>query len=318
DRYYGLGVSFGDVDNDGDLDIYVANDATPNLLFVNQGDGTFEEMGLESGLAFNADGTEQASMGVDLADYDNDGLPDVYITHFSDDYSTLYHNEGNLLFKDVTGQSLIMRPEVRFVSWGTAFIDFDLDGWKDIFHANGHVFPYLIGAGQVESFHQPQTLYLNQRNGTFKDFSQSSGPGLEVSKSSRGVAFGDYDNDGDMDMLIANLNDTPTLVRNDLRSKNHWAMFKTVGRTCNREGIGARISVTSGGLTQHWEVKRAKAIYSGSDPRAHFGLGTAKKIEQVVVRWPDGRTQSFENLSADQHYVIDQEAGLRKQSFGVK
>ncbi len=129
------------------------------------------------------------------------------------------------------------------------------------------------------------------------------------------MAFGDYDNDGDIDMLIANLNDPPTLLRNDLRSENHWVMFKTVGRTCNREGIGTRISVTCGGLTQNWEVKRAKAIYSGSDPRAHFGLGTARTIERVVVRWPDGRTQSFENLPADMHYVIDQDAGLRKQRF---
>ncbi len=174
DRYYGLGVSFGDLDNDGDLDIYVANDATPNLLFVNRGDGTFDEMGLESGLAFSADGTEQASMGVDVADFDNDGLLDVYIAHFADDYSTLYHNEGGLLFKDVTGQALIMRPEIRLVSWGTAFIDFDHDGWKDIFHANGHVYPYLIKAGLAQTFYQSQTLYLNQKDGTFKDFSRSA------------------------------------------------------------------------------------------------------------------------------------------------
>jgi hypothetical protein len=315
DRYYGLGVSFGDVDNDGDLDIYVANDATPNLLFVNRGDGTFDEMGLESGLAFSADGIEQASMGVDVADYDNDGLADVYITHFSDDYSTLYHNEGELLFKDVTGQALIMRPEVRFVSWGTAFIDFDHDGWKDIFHANGHVYPYLLGAGLTQKFYQPQSFYLNQKDGTFKDLSRSAGPGLEVEKSSRGVAFGDYDNDGDIDMLIANLNDPPSLIRNDLSGAHHWVMFKTVGRTCNREGIGTRISVTSGGLTQTWEIKRAKALYSASDPRAHFGFGNAKTIERVEVRWPDGKKQRFENVSADIHYVIDQEKGLRKEEF---
>jgi enediyne biosynthesis protein E4 len=311
DHLFGLGVIWSDVDNDGDLDLFVGNDATPNLFFVNKGDGTFEEYGFLSGLAVSGDGQEQADMGVDAADYDNDGLIDFYMTHFSMEYNALFRNQGDLMFEDVTAQSGIENPQLT-VSWGTRFIDLNLDGWKDIFHANGHVYPYLLTTRLNETWGQPKTLYLNQKNGTFRNVTAASGADLLKEMVSRGVAFGDYDNDGDIDILCATLNGTPQLLRNDRRDSNHWVMFKTVGRKSNRDGIGARITVTTGDLRQIWEIKRTVGIYSSSDPRAHFGVGKASRIDSVQVLWPSGKQQEFKDVAADSHYVIDEDQGLRK------
>jgi enediyne biosynthesis protein E4 len=314
DSLFSLGVIWADVDNDGDLDLFVGNDATPNLFFVNNGDGTFEEYGFLSGLAVSADGQEQADMGVDAADYDNDGLLDFYMTHFSMEYNSLFRNQGDLMFEDITAQSGIENPQLT-VSWGTRFVDLNLDGWKDIFHANGHVYPYLVTTKLNETWGQPKTLYLNQQNGTFRNVTAASGADLMKETVSRGVAFGDYDNDGDIDMVCATLNGPPQLLRNDRRDSNHWVMFRTVGRKSNRDGIGARITVTTGTLTQIWEIKRTVGIYSSSDPRAHFGLGKASRIDSVKILWPSGKQQEFKDVVADAHYVIDEDEGLRK---GVK
>ncbi len=312
DKYFGLGVVFADVDNDSDMDIYVADDATPNLLFVNNGNGTFEEQGFLSGLAVSGDGREQASMGVDVADYDNDGLLDAYCTHFAADYSTLYHNDGNLAFTDVTAQARIQTPEWPLVGWGTRFVDLNHDGWKDIFHSNGHVYPYLIKSKTREVYYQPKTLYLNRGDGTFLDASTMAGPALQKPTVSRGVAFADFDNDGDIDCAVATLNGSPQLLRNDVPAGNHWVMFRTVGVKSNRDGIGARITITTGKLKQVWEIKRTVGIYSASDPRAHFGLGPSATIDSVSVRWPSGKVQEFKDVAADAHYVLHEEEGLRK------
>lgn len=314
-RYYSLGVVWADLNNDGHLDLLVANDATPNLLFVNRGDGTFEEMGFLSGLAVNADGLEQAGMGVDAADYTNDGLLDVFMTHFALEYSTLYQNKGGLLFEDVTAQARIVEPEWLLVSWGARFVDFDHDGWKDIIHSNGHVYPYLITAGLSETYGQPKSLYLNNRDGTFSDVSRDVGPDVQVPRVGRGVAFGDYNNDGAIDFVVANMNGSPALFRSDQRNGNHWVMFRTVGRKSNRDGIGARIEVTTGDLRQVWEVKRTLGIYSVSDSRAHFGLGESAVIDRVTVRWPRGIVQEFTDVTADRHYIVDEEAGLSREEF---
>jgi len=311
DKLFGLGVLWADFDNDKDFDLLVGNDATPNLLFVNKGDGTFEESGFLSGLAVSADGQEQANMGIDAADYDNDGLLDVYSTHFSMEYNTLYHNQGNLMFEDVTSRSGILNPQLT-VSWGTRFVDLNLDGWKDLFHANGHVYPYLIGRNLNETWGQAKTLYLNQKNSTFKDVTADSGQDLLRPLPSRGVAFGDYDNDGDIDILCATLNGAPQLLRNDRRDHNHWLMFRTVGRKSNRDGIGARITVQTGELRQIWEIKRTVGIYSSSDPRAHFGLAQAAKADSVKIWWPSGKEQEFKDVPADTHYIIDEDEGLKK------
>jgi len=314
ERYFGLGVVTADVDGDGDLDIYVGNDATPNYLFVNRGDGHFDERGFPSGTAVSGDGNEQASMGVDAADYDNDGRIDLYATHFASDYSTLYHNLGGLLFEDVTARARIREPEWPLVKWGTRVVDLDLDGWKDIVHANGHVYPHLrasAGPGvPKETYEQPAlTLYLNNRDGTFRDVSSEAGPDATKRVIGRGAAFADLDNDGDLDVVVACLDSKPLVLRND-GARGHWLMFRTVGRKSNRDGIGTRVTVRAGTLSQAWEVKRTAGIYSASDPRAHFGLGEATKADLVRVEWPSGKVDEWKDVPADRHYRVDEAEGL--------
>jgi len=309
----GLGVVWADVDNDADLDLYVANDAQPNLLFVNRGDGTFQEKALATGVALSGDAREQAGMGVDIADYDNDGRMDIFVTHFAGDYSTLYHQEGNLLWEDATIPARLRKSYRLLVGWGTRFADFNHDGWKDIYHSNGHVYPFLNGREFPEPYLQSGTFFLNQQDGGFLDVSLRAGPGIKAGKSSRGVAFADFDNDGDIDFVVSNMNDSPQLFRNDRLDSNHWIMFKTVGTRSNRDGIGARITVITGKLEQIWEIKRSVGIYSASDPRAHFGLGSFEKAEQVKVRWPSGKVQDFKNLAANYHYVIVEDQGVQRE-----
>jgi enediyne biosynthesis protein E4 len=311
DKLYGLGVVWSDLDNDGDLDIFVANDDGPNLLFVNRGDGTFEEQGFISGLAVSIDGRNQGGMGIDAADYDNDGLIDAFVTNFSNDYSTLYRNDGDLMFTDITGETELYTAEWLLVSWGMRFADFNHDGWKDIFHVNGHVTPFLMVEKLEETYFQPPSFYLNER-GVFRDVRRYAGPDMQIGKCSRGAAFADFDNDGDIDVAVANLNGSPQLLRNDRRDQNHWIMFRTVGSTSNRDGIGARITVTTPELTQIWEIKRGVSIYSASDPRAHFGLGKAAKASIVKIRWPSGKVQEFRDVPANIHYILDEDKGLSK------
>ena len=317
-RGSGLGVIWADVDNDQDLDLYVANDAEPNFLYLNRGDGTFEEKGLITGLALSGDGRGQASMGVDVADYDNDGRLDAFATHFAADYSTLYHNEGNLLWEDATLKAQLHKTYGLLVGWGTRFADFNNDGWKDIYHSNGHVYTFLKKGGFREAYAQPGTFFLNQKNGTFLDASSKAGAGIQAPRSSRGIAFADFDNDGDIDFLVSNMNDTPQLFRNDGISSNHWVMFKTTGTKSNRDGIGARITAVTGELKQIWEIKRTVGIYSASDPRAHFGLGRNDRVDLLKIHWPNGKDQEFKNVGADTHYLLDEEKGLLKEAFSRK
>lgn len=308
--YFSLGVIWSDIDEDGDLDLFVANDSTPNELYLNRGEGTFEDASLRSGLAANADGRFQAGMGVDFADYNNDGLLDLYITHFANDYSTLYQNQGGLRFLDVTMEARLAQPEWLWVSWGTRFVDLNQDGWKDLVHANGHVYPFLQTAGWAEVYGQPLSVYLNERDGTFRDISRDTGPDAQAMTVSRGVAFGDYDNDGDIDFVVANLNDRPQVFRNDRRDSNHWVMFRLKGTRSNREGIGARVEVESGGLRQVSEVRSGLSIYSACDSRVHFGLGSSTQLGKVTVRWPSGHVDHFSGLVADRHYLVTEGEGI--------
>ncbi len=312
-RYYSLGVVWADLDGDGDQDLYLANDSTPNQLYVNQGNGAFEEMGLLSGLATSAAGDFQGGMGVDAADYDNDGRLDVFVTNFAHDYSTLYRNRGGLMFEDVTQQAGLIQPEWLLVGWGTGFYDLDHDGWKDIFHSNGHVYPFILDAEWSETYFQPSSIYINQRDGTFRDVRKLAGGDLRKELLGRGMAFADIDNDGDMDFLIGNLNGAPRLYRHQGAAPNHWVMFRARGVRSNRDGIGARITVVTGKLRQVWEIKRTVGIYSASDPRAHFGLGKAGRIDRVEVRWPSGVVQEFKDVAADRHYLIDEAKGLANE-----
>jgi hypothetical protein len=309
-RYFGLGVVAADLDDDRDLDLVVGNDATPNYLFVNRGDGRFDERGFESGLAVSGDGNEQASMGVDTADYDNDGRLDVYVTHFANDASTLYRSLGKLLFDDQTRKARIQAPEWPLVSWGTRLVDLDHDGWKDIVHTNGHVYPHLRTPVGQETYEQPAlTIYRNDRDGSFTDVTAEAGPDAMQPALGRGAAFGDLDNDGDIDVVVARLDGRPIVLRND-GAFGRWLMLRLVGRRSNRDAIGARVTVRVGALSQVWEIKRTVGIYSCSDPRAHFGLGGAGKADLVRIEWPGGKVAEFHDVPADRHYLVDEEGGL--------
>jgi hypothetical protein len=252
---------------------------------------------------------------VDAADYDNDGRPDVYATHFSNDYSTLYRNTGGLQFDDVTQRARIR--DTAWVSWGTRFVDLDHDGWKDLVKVNGHVYPHLRHAAGGERYEQPAlTVYLNNHDGSFRDGTADAGTDASRPSVGRGAAFADFDNDGDVDVLVACLDSTPLLLRNDQAAPGrHWLMLRTVGRRSNRDGIGARVSVRTGALEQTWEVKRSVGIFSASDPRAHFGLGAAARVDLLRVAWPSGKLDELRDVPADAHYLLDEEKGLSPEPF---
>lgn len=314
---YGFAVLFGDYDNDGDLDIYIANDSVPNYLYRNNGDGTFTEVGLEAGVAYSEDGREQAGMGAVFGDYDNDGDLDLFVTNFSDDNNTLYRNDGDGFFTDVTFQSGLGAPSLPFVSWGTEFLDYDNDGWKDLFVATGHVYPQVDQYNFGMTYEERNQLYHNNHDGTFTEVTEVAGPGMQIKKVSRGATFGDYDNDGDIDVLVLNMGDRPTLLRNEGGNRNHWIKFRTVGTRSNRDGIGARIWVTAGGLTQMREVYMGSSFLCGNDIRVHFGLGKADKADLVRIRWPSGLVEEFRDLKADRLYILKEGEGIyRVVKFG--
>src|SRR5579883_2288074 len=283
---YGLGVLVCDFDNDGWPDIYVANDSTSSTLYRNNQDGTFTDIAIESGIAFSADGKSQAGMGVDAADYDCDGLFDVVKTNFAGDTTSLYRNQGNLMFEDQAFQAGLGR-NTRFLGWGAGFIDYDNDGWPDIFLCNGHVYPEVRESGTQSGYRQSKIVYRNLRNGRFEDVSQSLGPGITEHAPARGAAFGDFDNDGDIDVLVNCVNDVPQLLRCDSTLKNNWIKVKLIGVHSNRSAIGARVRCRAGGHTQMQEVRSGGSYLSQSDMRLHFGLGDAKECA-LEIRWPGG------------------------------
>lgn len=296
-----------DYDNDGWPEIYVACDSTPNLLYHNEGNGTFTDIGLISGSAVNEDGQEQAGMGVSAADYDLDGLIDLVKTNFVDDTPTLYRNNGDGTFTDVTHPSRL-GVNTRFLGWGVAFFDFDHDGWKDIVMVNGHVYPEVDAHFTNSPYKQERELFWNLRDGTFLDVSGRAGPGMLDRRASRGAAVGDLDNDGSLEIVINNMNDTPSLLKNSGEKRN-WIQIRTVGRQSNRDGIGARVTVIAGGLKQIDEVRSGGSYLSQNDLRLHFGIGDAAKVERVEILWPSGRKEGFENLKANQIVVLEEGRG---------
>jgi hypothetical protein len=304
---YGMTVVAADFDEDGWPDIYVASDSTPSLLFMNQHDGTFQEEGIARGVALSNDGAEQAGMGVAIGDYDTDGHLDIFKTHFINDTDVLYHNDGKGSFDDRT-LAAKLGTETRFASWGTGICDLDNDGWPDIFFVTGSVYPETDKFLPQNPYKSPRILFRNLGNGTFEEI-ENAGPGISTPHSSRGCAFGDFDNDGDIDILIFNMNEAPSLLRNDVKGRHHWLKVKIIGTKSNRSGIGARVSVRYGGRTQVQEVLSQSSFYSCSDSRLHFGLGEATAAD-VTIRWPSGTTEKYAAIKCDQLITIREGHGV--------
>ena len=308
DGHYAFSVSTLDFDDDGWPDIYVACDSTPSILYRNNHDGTFTDVAVTAGAAFNEDGREQAGMGSTIGDYNGDGRLDIFKTNFSDDTSTLYRNNGDGTFDDVT-TAAGLGLYTKYLGWGTMFLDFDNDGWPDLLLVNGHVYPEVDKNNLGSNYEEPRILYHNLGNGTFADISAGAGPGINARASSRGLAIGDLWNDGRISAVITNMNAVPSLLVNQVRSANHWIAIRTVGTKSNRDGIGARISVTAGARTLVDEVRSGSSYNSSSDMRVHFGLGSATKVNSVQIRWPSGLQEHFDNLPADSIQTLKEGSG---------
>jgi len=304
---YGMTVVTADLDEDGWPDIYIACDSTPSLLFMNQHDGTFKEEGIARGVALNNDGGEEAGMGVGVGDYDLDGHLDLFKTHFAEDTDVLYHNDGTGNFDDETLQAKL-GVETRFASWGAGIVDLDNDGFPDIFFVTGSVYPGVEKQLPQNPNKSPRILFRNLGNGTFEEIS-NAGPGVTTPHSGRGCAFGDFDNDGDVDILILNMNEPPSLLRNDLKGTHHWLKVKLVGTKTNRSAIGARVLAKYSGKVQAQEVLSQSSYYSCNDSRLHFGLGQATSVD-LAIRWPSGATEKYLNVKCDQLVTIREGQGI--------
>jgi hypothetical protein len=309
DSYYGLGVLWLDYDLDGCEDLYVANDSSPSLLYHGDCKGGFTEVGVQAGVAYSADGREQAGMGIDSADYDHDGWPDIAKANFSDDTNNLYHNDHDGEFTDLAGPADFGQVSIPFLGFGIKFLDFDNDGWKDIFVANGHVNPQVDGHSFGVTYAERPLLFRNLKNGKFAEMGKSAGVALARRYVARGAATADFFNDGREELLVSVLDGSPLLLRNETAKRGHWLRIKTVGTHSNRDGLGARVEVKAGGLTQSEEVRANSSFESASDPRLHFGLGAAMQVDSIVIHWPSGKVDTLGPQSADQELVI-QEGGV--------
>jgi hypothetical protein len=310
DKYYGLGVSWGDYDNDGWPDLFVADDATPNHLYHNNHDGTFTDDGMVAGIAMNGEGQTLGSMGVAWGDYDHSGRLSMFVTEFADQPNTLYRNNGARGFEDVAMQSHLGQPSLPYLGWGTKFFDMDNDGWLDLFVVCGHVYPQMDTVQGSASYAEPMLLHRNLRNGAFEEVSKAAGLADRPLQSRRGVAFGDIANSGNIDMVVLNVGAPPSLFMNMNNSPNHRVMFKLVGTKSNRAAIGARLTIRAEGVTQFDEVHSGASYLSQNDLRLHFGLGSATKMESVEVRWPSGKVEILKDVAADRIYTIVEGKGI--------
>jgi hypothetical protein len=307
-RGYSLTAVAADFDNDGWPDLYVAADSTPALLYHNRHDGTFSEEALERGVALNEDGQEQAGMGIAVGDYNLNGLLDIFKTHFAEDTPTLYQNTPKGNFTDVTIRAGL-GVETRFICWGTGFADFDNDGYPDIFVATGSVYPEVEKRYPDQPHRTPRLLFRNLGDGKFEELIDQAGPAVGAPHASRGVAFGDFDNDGDVDILIMNQNEPPSLLRNDVTGDGHWLKVKLEGVKSNRSAIGARVTAHYGGKRQAQEVLAQSSYLSVSDRRLHFGLGAAESAD-LEIRWPNGNLESIAKVAANRLVVVKEGAGI--------
>jgi enediyne biosynthesis protein E4 len=308
--YYGLGVTWADFNDSARPDIYVANDSTPNFLYKNEGKGKFSEIGLESGTAVSSDGSEQGSMGVAIGDYNHTGRQSIYVTNFADEYNILYRNEGGYDFRDVAFEAGVGLASLPWVKWGDAFVDLDNDGWLDLISVNGQVYPQVDSLPSGARYRQPKNLFMNQRNGTFCDAAAQAGPALQIPRVSRGLAVADLDNDGNVDVVIGDLDGKPMILRNEGIPGTHWVSFELAGTKSNRLAIGARLKITAAGMTQTAQVQSGGSYLSNHDFRVHFGLGSATKVDSVEILWPSGTVDKLNNLQADKFYSVLEGSGI--------
>jgi enediyne biosynthesis protein E4 len=308
--YYGLGVVWADVNGTGRPDLYIANDSTPKFLYRNLGNGKFEEIGYESGTALSNNGSEQASMGIAVGDYNHTGRPSFYVTNFEGENDDLYRNDGDWNFSEVSFPSGLALASLPWVKWGTAFVDLDNDGWLDLITVAGHVYPQMDTVPSDPGYRQPKLLSLNQADGTFCDASEQAGPALQEKRVSRGLAVADLFNDGNVDIVINDLDGSPMILRNHGIPRRHWVSFELAGNKSNRLALNARVKVVAGGMTQTDEVHSGGSYLSQNDLRLHFGLGSATKIDSVEIRWPSGTVDRIGPLAADQFYSVLEGQGI--------
>ncbi len=312
--YYGFGVAFADVNDDGKLDLVVANDSVPNYLFLNRGDGTFEDASYPSGFALKDDGREQAAMGLGIGDYDNSGHLSLYVTTFSDDYYALYKNEGEANFTDVSFLAGVAALTIPFLGWGTGFLDYDNDGWKDIFDANGHVYPGVDQNDWGMTYAQRPLLFHNLDGRHFQVVPAATNSGLAVVVSARGAAFGDLFNDGRIDVVLNIIDGPPVLLRNVVNNGNNWMDLKLIGGSKSpRDAIGAKASLTANGTTQRNDVISGGSYISNNDMRLHFGIGKAKQVDKLEIRWPDGTKENVSLPGINRVFTIVEGKGVSSE-----
>ena len=319
--HYAFSVSTFDFDDDGWPDIYIACDSTASILYRNNHDGTFTDAAVTAGAAFNEDGREQAGMGSSIADYNGDGRLDIFKTNFSDDTATLYRNNGDGTFDDVT-YAAGLGLHTQYLGWGTMFLDFDNDGWPDLLLVNGHVYPEVDKQHLGSNYQEPKILYHNNGNGTFTDISENAGSGITSPHAGRGLAIGDLWNDGRISAVISNMNALPSLLVNQVQTRNHWIGMKLQGTKSNRDAIGAKITLKAGSRTSVDEVRSGSSYDSNSDIRLHFGLGSATRVDSLQVRWPNGLEEKFDNPKVDSIILLKEGSGSavtgnRKPDFSV-
>lgn len=307
---FGLTAIWSDFDNDGKLDLLVTNDGQPNYLYQGDGRGNFTDVGFTSGVGLSEDGARQANMGVAVGDYLHTGRMSLLISHFDNEYAAFYRNDGNMIFTDISVASGIARGTTGSVGWGDAFVDFDNDGWQDFFLVNGHVYPQMDNPLLRARYRQPKLLFLNQRNGTFKDISRQAGAAIQIPQVSRGMAIGDLFNDGKLEAVVENLTGQPMILRPAGAPQHHWISFQLEGVKCNRLALNARVTVTAGNLIQTGEVTSGGSYLSQNDLRIHFGLGDRQQIEKARVVWPDGKIEILSNLPANRFYTVREGEGV--------
>ncbi len=310
DGFYGMQPVFSDFGETGKPDLYIANDSTPNFFYQNKGGGNFEEIGLLSGTGVSGDGSEQGSMGVAVGDYLHTGKFAIYVTNFADEYNTLYRNNGKYDFTDVSFAAKVAQATRPYVGWGTGFFDLDNDTWLDLFVVNGHVYPQMDEIPSGEKYKQGKLLFINNGDGTFCDATAQGGSVITEKRVSRGAAFGDLDNDGNIDIVVEDLDASPMILKNAGEKSNHWVTLELGAKTGNPLAIGARVKVTTGKVVQTAEIRSGESYLSQNDLRVHFGLGKALKIDEIEIRWNSGKIETIKDVAADKFYAILEGEGL--------